>query len=1231
MNMLELINLRTLQATACQALPLLLDVIIKGAALLCIATAAALAMRKASAAARQTLWLVTLAGLLVLPLASLALPGWQVLPEWADISLPAEASEPLAPKPPAADPVEPAALETAVVVETPSDSSFMRRPEFVPSALDAGPIETLAPQAETPSEASSDEAPADALAVGASAKQPDVQTSEETSAWPWLAVGAVGLYLLGVVVCLCPLIFGRLSLQRFARKARPITGEAWQGLLGRAASAIGLRRRVTLLRSHTNPMPMVWGIWRPKVLLPANCDTWKADRRWVVLLHELAHAKRDDCLAKFVAHLACSLYWFNPLCWLAFKQMQREAEQACDDLVLSAGHRPSDYAQHLLDIASGLKSGMLAAYSSIAMARRSKLEGRLLAILDPNRRRKALTRLGLLIAITVTATIAIPLACMTAAENQVTPSDESTSASTTATLSLQLTDSDGKPLENQSLQLVPATVGNLDAPDIPLAFADKSGKVTIESIAPGKHRFVVNAEWPQPTFLTFDVPADGLDTKAIVLPAPPKGDRPDLDVKIETVRAADADSVPKLAVTISNNTDKPYTLTDSDLRLTSQDRFAFPSASQQHVGKVVPARGKGDLRLELDLEAYVNEGLWCRAQHASWNAPAEKQESTVYYRVGVANCYSLGEFLSLPAATPQPEQAAWGEAVDGLEVSISIDGKVFDAEKPIPLRWAIRNTSKEDKAILWHELHYSPVVFDITDATGKAYPNRIDFRRRFIVRLPAPPEKLILRPGEVKEASFDLSRFIGMLRGELEIVGVYAPKASELIPGEYLNDPKFTDAAMGRIASKPLKLTVYSNSIPGRFEMDKDLPTPAEVWHEADPPDRKDPWQLAAAKTLRFENRDGRLTGELLVSVLSWPKETYVAKILLRDREGKVIADGHAKVRSSGEIFEAILGTVVRQPVLEQKHVQFDFGPMDKLGEVSYWHLSLSRQAPSKLSFRVAPMASELSEAEADSYRDSLKAGKVGPWWEKEQEWSGPLPTYMWLPVRDEVQTPQLITGEYEGKTYVLVSAKPGETMVPGEGEDAWGLNRVALGPDAVGKPAINIMFDDAGAKRFGALTKANLNRHLAIIVDDEVFSAPRIMSEISGTVQITGDFSKDEAEAIIEALRAGMIAATPATQPAADEAARASSRPVRPPRRSCWPACRRTGSWWYGRPLLGTAVSAMEESDYETLEFRRKSAEAVFPPGPARIVLWVAPADYAGGTMKPPGRLPPQPTSIFV
>src|SRR4029079_5814524 len=116
-------------------------------------------------------------------------------------------------------------------------------------------------------------------------------------------------------------------------------------------------RRVRFLRAANASMPMAWGIFRPSVLMPADADAWPSDRLRIVLLHELAHVKRRDCLTHLFAQMAFAAYWFNRLAWVAARHLRTERERACDDLVLATGTRGSDYADQLLDIARVMRAG----------------------------------------------------------------------------------------------------------------------------------------------------------------------------------------------------------------------------------------------------------------------------------------------------------------------------------------------------------------------------------------------------------------------------------------------------------------------------------------------------------------------------------------------------------------------------------------------------------------------------------------------------------------------------------------------------------------------------------------------------------------------------------------------------------------------------------------------------------------------------------------------------------
>jgi beta-lactamase regulating signal transducer with metallopeptidase domain len=154
----------------------------------------------------------------------------------------------------------------------------------------------------------------------------------------------------------------------------------WTNDARRLAARLGVRR-VPLVRQTRRPgSPRVAGFHRPVILLPDCADQWSPADREAAVLHELSHIRRADRRTQALAQLACALYWFNPLTWIAAGALARERERACDDEVLKAGIRPSAYASLLLDLARRRHTWTPAA--TLGMARPSTIEGRLLAILS---------------------------------------------------------------------------------------------------------------------------------------------------------------------------------------------------------------------------------------------------------------------------------------------------------------------------------------------------------------------------------------------------------------------------------------------------------------------------------------------------------------------------------------------------------------------------------------------------------------------------------------------------------------------------------------------------------------------------------------------------------------------------------------------------------------------------------------------------------------------------------
>jgi hypothetical protein len=123
--------------------------------------------------------------------------------------------------------------------------------------------------------------------------------------------------------------------------------------------------------------PAVAGIFRPVVLMPRVALGWSKARWNVVLLHELAHVRERDCLVGVLAELVCAVHWFDPLAWVTRAQWRKTRELAADEDVVMRGVKPSDYATHLLDVASDISAKQIPRGVLAMAGQRSELARRL--------------------------------------------------------------------------------------------------------------------------------------------------------------------------------------------------------------------------------------------------------------------------------------------------------------------------------------------------------------------------------------------------------------------------------------------------------------------------------------------------------------------------------------------------------------------------------------------------------------------------------------------------------------------------------------------------------------------------------------------------------------------------------------------------------------------------------------------------------------------------------------
>jgi len=370
---------------------ILADAFFKSTVILVLAGIVTVFLRRSPASLRHLVWTLACGGVLVLPFASALLPNWRVA-GWPRVD--------------------------------------------VPAAFDLDHVPTRAPVTDNVASPVATRTTQTTPPAPAAAPPAVIERSSTTAAGPvrwqitlnWTAL-IIPVWLGGVAIVLMLLAVGMARIAWLDRVNAPVSDEAWLLLAEELSLELGLTRHVRLLQADGPAMPMTWGVRRPAILLPAEADSWTAERRRDVLLHELAHVKRHDFLIQLIARVACAFYWFHPLVWLAATRLREERERACDDHVLRAGATPSVYATHLLEIARGLRAARATSLASVAMARPAQLATRLLDVLDTRRSRDTLSARAAAPAWTLAIAIVLPLAA--AAPRVVEPAPPAASIDTT--------------------------------------------------------------------------------------------------------------------------------------------------------------------------------------------------------------------------------------------------------------------------------------------------------------------------------------------------------------------------------------------------------------------------------------------------------------------------------------------------------------------------------------------------------------------------------------------------------------------------------------------------------------------------------------------------------------------------------------------------------------------------------------------------------------------------------
>jgi protein-export membrane protein SecD/preprotein translocase SecF subunit len=146
----------------------------------------------------------------------------------------------------------------------------------------------------------------------------------------------------------------------------------------------------------------------------------------------------------------------------------------------------------------------------------------------------------------------------------------------------------------------------------------------------------------------------------------------------------------------------------------------------------------------------------------------------------------------------------------------------------------------------------------------------------------------------------------------------------------------------------------------------------------------------------------------------------------------------------------------------------------------------------------------------------------------------GPRPqagdNYQWFeiskPEENHITTnPSFVVADYLGVKYVLAHSTPDMGLL-NTGKNDWKLRRAMVGRDRAGAMAVDFELDARGGNKFATLTGENIKRPLGIFLDKKAVSAPTLQSQISTNGQITGRFTPQEVQSLVNTLEAGVLPA---------------------------------------------------------------------------------------------------------
>jgi len=281
-------------------------------------------------------------------------------------------------------------------------------------------------------------------AIAAVSPLTENKETRPSSVRAWLAPVAPYLstvYSIGVALMLIRLTTALWGGQKLRRISTPVDDESLLAMVERQAKKLGMRIAPVVAMCEQISVPLVVGVLKPMILLPATLASGLSPEQLQALItHELAHIRRYDMAVNLLLRFIEAVLFFHPAVWYVSRRISIERENAADDMVLAAGWRRANYADALVrmaELSAALRSSRITHQAAVLAAsgdNASEFKRRVLRILGQRDLPKMrLTRSGFAMMLFVVISLAMTPAMLRSLEATPAETQEPNEAETSRT------------------------------------------------------------------------------------------------------------------------------------------------------------------------------------------------------------------------------------------------------------------------------------------------------------------------------------------------------------------------------------------------------------------------------------------------------------------------------------------------------------------------------------------------------------------------------------------------------------------------------------------------------------------------------------------------------------------------------------------------------------------------------------------------------------------------------